>query len=416
MALTAKKVERTKTPGRYRDSGGDGVKGLLLQITHKGAKSWVLRYELNGRERMMGIGSAFTFTLAQARERARAARRLLSDGVDPLTSRQAERAAARLAEERKLTFKEATQKYFDQHEAKWRSARHREQFINSLSTYAFPVLGSMDVATIETADVLRAVEPVWKTKAITADRVRSRIEQVLDWAVVRGHRPPGTNAARWKGHLDQVLPAPSKLAPTEHHPAMDYREVPAFVRELRAKEDVAARALEFLILCAARTGEVIPGATWSEIDFQARTWTVPGNRMKKGKEHRVPLSEAALALLKALPREKGNPHLFIGSRSATAQNRRVLLRVLRAMGQDAITVHGFRSSFRDWAGETTAFPHDVCEAALAHVRGDATVKAYARGDLFEKRRKLMEAWAAHCAKPAAKGGNVVAIKRASGSH
>jgi integrase len=412
MALTAKKVERTKTPGRYRDSGGEGVKGLLLQITHKGAKSWVLRYELNGHERMMGLGSAFEFSLAQARERARAARRLLADGVDPLTSRNAERDAARLAEERKLTFKEATQKYFNQHESKWRSARHREQFANSLRDYAFPVLGNMDVATIATSDVLRAVEPIWKSKAITADRVRSRIEQVLDWAVVRGHRPPGTNAARWRGHLDQVLPAPSKLAPTVHHPAMDYRELPAFVRELRAKENVAARALEFLILTAARTGEVM-GARWDEIDFQARTWTVPGNRMKKGKEHRVPLSEAALALLKALPREKGNPHLFVGSRDAAAQNRRVLLRVLGAMGQDEVTVHGFRSSFRDWAGETTAFAHDICEAALGHVRGDATVVAYARGDLFEKRRKLMEGWSKHCAAPPAlkrKGGNVVALR------
>jgi integrase len=261
----------------------------------------------------------------------------------------------------------------------------------------------MDVAAIDTRDVLRALEPHWTTTAITADRTRSRVEQVLDWCVVRGHRPSGTNPARWKGHLDQVLPPPRKVAPIKHHRAMDYREVPAFMRELRLEEGtVTARALEFLILTAARTGEVI-GAVWDEIDFDSRTWSIPGPRMKNGRDHRVPLSAAVLELLEKLPRQKGNPFVFVGRRPGTGLSRMALPWIMgRRLKDGAVTVHGFRSSFRDWAGETTAFAHDICEAALAHSRGDATVKAYARGDLFDKRRKLMEVWAKFCSMPPSK--------------
>jgi integrase len=408
--LTAKRVERTRQPGRYRDGL---IKGLYLQISDVGAKSFVLRYERHGKERMMGLGSASEFSLKEARERARQARQLLADGVDPLASKHAERQAAKFAEQRKLTFAEAAQRYFDQNESKWRSAKHREQFLGTLKAHVFGALGGMDVALIGTPDILRAFEPLWKTKAITADRTRSRVEQVLDWAIVRGHRPPGTNPAKWKGHLDQVLPAPRKVAPIKHHGAMPYTELPAFMRELRHEDTVAARALEFLILTAARTGEVI-GAVWDEIDFDGKTWVIPGNRMKGGREHRVPLSDRAVAILRDLPREDGNQHVFVGRQPGAALSRWAMPWVMEHHGQRGVTtLHGFRSSFRDWAGETTAFAHDICEAALAHVRGDHSVWAYARGDLFTKRAKLMQSWSAYLAAPAPKhesGSNVRTIR------
>jgi len=397
--LTAKKAERATKPGRYRCGL---VKGLLLQIAKGGAKSWVLRFELNGRERWMGLGAASEFSLKQARERALEARRQLADGIDPLATKQANRQASRLADARRLTFREAAEHYFDQHAERWRNAGHREEFLRSLRDYAFPVLGKTDVTSIGTPDVLRALEGVWKTKPVTADRTRARIEQVIDWCVVRGHRPPGTNPAKWKGHLDQVLPPPRQLAPIEHHKAMDYRALPQFMAALRQQDGVAARALEFLILTAARSGEVI-GARWDEIDFDSKTWIAPAQRMKGHREHRVPLSPACIELLRALPVRRTGEVVFIARQSGSALNKMELPRVMDRLGQKGVTtVHGFRSSFRDWAGETTAFPHDVCEAALAHVRGDQSVQAYARGDLFNKRRQLMEAWSRFCLVPPSK--------------
>jgi integrase len=408
--LTAKSVERTKKPGRYRCGL---VRGLYLQISDNGAKSYVLRFERHGHERMMGLGSCSEFSLKEVRERARQARQLLADGIDPLTRKHADKQAVKLADQRKLTFREAAQRFFDQNESKWRSSKHRDQFLGTLKAHVFDTIGDMDVAAIDTPDILRAIESLWKTKAITADRVRSRIEQVLDWAVVRGHRPPGTNAARWKNHLDQVLPAPRKVAPIKHHEAMPYAQLPEFMAALRQDDTVAARALEFLILCAARSGEAI-GAAWSEIDFDSRTWVIPGHRMKAGTEHRVPLSAAAIDLLRALPREDGNPNLFVGRESGTAMSKWGPDTCMARLGlRGVVTIHGFRSAFRDWAGETTAFAHDVCEAALAHVRGDHSVRAYARGDLFDKRRKLMEAWSRFCMSPPAKvSGDVVSLRSA----
>ena len=409
--LTAKRVERTKIPGRYRCGI---VKGLLLQISASGAKSWVLRYERHGKEHMMGLGSVSDFNLKEARERARAARQLLADGIDPLVRKQADKAAARLAEARKLSFKEAAQKYFDHYEAKWTSPSHRESFLSTLATYAFPVIGALDVATIDTPDVHRVLDPIWKTKSITADRIRSRIEQVLDWCVVRGHRPPGTNPARWVGHLEHSMAAPRELAPIKHHAALPYAELPALMAKLRQQQGSAARALEFLIATAARTREVT-GAIWDEINFADATWIVPAHRMKGRKEHRVPLSKPALAMLRDLPREKSNPFLFIGNRAGEGLGRIAMPWLLNErMGFENITIHGFRSTFRDWAGETTAFAHDICEAALAHVRGDKSVMAYARGDLFDKRRKLMEAWSRYCMTPPAverkRSSNVVTLR------
>jgi integrase len=395
--LSQKRVDRVKQPGRYRCGL---VKGLLLQVTDSGAKSWVLRYQLNGAERWLGLGGAADVNLKQARERARAARLLLVDKIDPLEQKQAAESAAKLAAARKLTFAEAAQRYFDQHESKWRNASHRDAFMTTLKTYAFPVIGSIDVAVIETTDVLRVLEPIWKSMTVTADRIRSRIELVLDWAVVRGHRPAGVNAAKWKGHLSEVLPAARRLAPIKHHAAMDYRQLPAFVAALHERErgNVPALALEFLVLTAARTGEVT-GATWDEIDLADKVWTIPAARMKGHREHRVPLSSAAIKILRQMPREDGNPFVFISPRPGAGLSKMAMTCVMERMNQTDVTIHGFRSSFRDWAGETTAFAHDVCEAALAHVRGDQTVRAYARGDLFTKRGQLMEAWAKFITSP-----------------
>jgi integrase len=407
--LTSKKVERAKKPGRYRCGL---VKGLLLQVTDTGAKSWVLRYELRGRERWMGLGSASDFTLKEARERARQARQLLADRIDPLAGKRAAEETQRLAEARRLSFAEAAQQYFNQHEKRWRNAGHREEFLRSLRDYAFPVLGKTDVTSIDTPDVLRALEGIRKAKPVTADRTRSRIEQVLDWCIVRGHRPPGTNPARWRGHLDQVLPPPRQLAPIVHHKAMPYRDVPAFMAELQAHDTVAARALELLVLCAVRSNEVL-GAQWSEIDFTDKVWTVPPSRMKSKREFRIPLSPACIELLRKLPRQGSQGLVFVARQPRGALNKMELPRVMDRLGQKGVTtVHGFRSSFRDWAGETTAFPHDVCEAALAHVRGDQTIQAYARGDLFTKRRELMQQWARYCSMPPSEvSGDVVVLRR-----
>jgi integrase len=406
--LTAKRVERAKKPGRYRCGL---VKGLLLQVTDTGARSWVLRYELRGREHWMGLGSASEFSLKQARERALEARRLLADRIDPLAGKKAAEEAQRLQEARRISFAEAAQQYFDQHEKRWRNVGHREEFLRSLRDYAFPVLGKTDVTSIDTPDVLRALEGIWKTRPVTADRTRARIEQVIDWCIVRGHRPPGTNPARWKGHLDQVLPPPRQLAPIVHHKAMHYRDVPAFMAALRAQDTVAARALELLVLCAVRSAEVL-GAQWSEIDFTDKVWTTPAQRTKTRRPHRVPLAPAAIELLRKLPRQGGEGLVFVARQSRKALNKMELPRVMDRLGQKGVTtVHGFRSSFRDWAGESTSFAHDICEAALAHSRGDATVQAYARGDLFTKRRALMQEWARYCSLPPAKvSGDVVNLR------
>jgi len=406
--LTAKRVERTKAPGRYRCGL---VKGLLLQISDSGAKSWVLRYERHGKEHMMGIGSVADFNLKEARERARAARQLLADGVDPLAAKQAARQAAKLAEARKLTFREAAERYFNQHESKWRSASHRDEFLRSLEAYAYPVIGGADVAAIDTADVLRAIEPHWTSKTTTADRVRNRIAQVIDWCVVRGHRPPGTNPAAWKGHLDQVLPPVRKVAPVTHHAALDYHELPAFIIELRRRTGTSARALEFLILTAARTGEVL-GAIWDEVDLNGAMWVIPAGRMKARHDHRVPLSPAALDLLRKLPREANNPFVFIGPRGGGLSNM-ALHELRQRMGFGHVTTHGFRASFSSWAYEqSTAAPHAI-EISLAHTVGTETERAYRRKDLFAKRVRLMESWSRFCLSPPAperkRGSNVVPL-------
>jgi integrase len=397
MRLSAKQVEKLRKPGRHPD--GDG---LYLQITPTGVKSWVLRFERNGRERMLGLGKLRDFSLREARERARRARQLLADGVDPIEAKRAQRTVPT------LTFRQAVEAYNRLHEQKW-TAR-RPQFLSSLRQHAFPILGDLPLPAIDTPAVLRVLEPIWIGKTETGSRIRARIEAVLDWATVSGHRPKGDNPARWKGHLAMILPAPGAIAKVQHHAALPWAEIGAFMGELRGREGVAARALEFAILTAARTNEVI-GARWSEINLSQGVWTIPADRMKAAKEHRVPLSEPALDLLRHLYTEGGNDLLFIGQQSGRGQGDRALAEVLARMGRTDITVHGFRSTFRDWAAEVSHYPNHVVEMALAHAIPSAVERAYRRGDLFEKRRALMAEWALFCTRPAE--GAVVPLRRAA---
>jgi integrase len=405
MALTVKRIERLKQQGRYLDGHG-----LVLQVGPNRNKSWLFRYGRNGRERFMGLGPLHTITLAEARERARKARQLLLDGIDPLEAKRAQRAAQALAEAKTLTFKQAAEKYFDAHQKKWSSRKARNSFLSSLQTYAYKYIGALAVADIDTAAVLRCIEPIWHTKTFTANHLRSRIEAVLGWAQVRGYRS-GDNPARWVGHLKEALPATSEVHKPGHLPALPYKELPAFMEQLRAREGVGARGLEFTILTATRTGES-HRARRDEIDLEQKVWVIPAERMKMDKEHRVPLSSAAIQLLEALPRERGNPFVFIGASKGSAISGMVLWRELQRMGRKDLTVHGFRSTFRDWAAERTNYPHEVCEQALAHSIGSAVEKAYRRGDLFDKRRRLMEEWARYCgaALPTRTSGKVVALR------
>lgn len=404
MPLTAKQVEKLTSPGRYFDQHG-----LYLQVLSPTNRSWLLRYERHGRERWMGLGPLHTFSLAEARDRARKARQQLHDGNDPLEVREVERAARALAVARTLTFAEAATQYFNAHERKWSNAKHRAQFLSTLKAYAFPRIGRLAVADIDTGQVLRCIEPIWQEKTETASRVRGRIESVLDWATVRGYRT-GDNPARWKGHLSEALPARGQIAKVEHHSALPFDQVPAFMAALAEREGMAARALQFTILTAARTGEVI-GARWNEIDLLERTWTVPASRMKANREHRVPLADAALALLRNLPREA--EFVFPGGRKGVPISNMAMLTLLRRMGRRDITIHGFRSSFRDWAAERTAYPNHVVEMALAHVVGNKVEAAYRRGDLLDKRRRLMNEWARYCgSSPAGAGANVTPLRGA----
>ena len=386
--LTALGVARLKTPGLYGDGGG-----LWLQVSGQGGKSWVYRYTLGKKSREMGLGSANTFTLAEARDKALACRKLCYDGIDPIEMRRGRRQDEAVEAAKAITFSACAASYIDSHRAGWRNAKHAAQWTATLETYAYPMFGSLPVQAVDTNLVMQALEPIWAVKPETATRVRGRIESILDWATTRGYRR-GENPARWKGHLQNLLPARSKVQRVEYHAALPFRDVPAFMIDLACRDAVAARALEFAILTAARTGEVI-GATWAEIDLEARTWTAPAERMKGGREHRVPLSEPAVAILERIL-SLGDGYVFPGARRGKPMSQMGMLMLLRRMGREDITAHGFRSSFRDWASETTDFPSEVVEMALAHTVESKVERAYRRGDLFEKRRELMSVWAVHC--------------------
>lgn len=386
--LSARQVTTAKLPGYYADGGN-----LWLQVSPAGTKSWVFRFTLAGRSREMGLGSANTFGLAEARERAKAARQLLADGIDPIEHRNTERAQHRSKAASVRTFDWCAAAYIEAHEAGWKNVKHAGQWRATLATYAAPIVGSMAVSAVATEHVMRVLTPIWTSKPETASRLRGRIELVLDWARVQGYRQ-GENPARWKGHLDKLLPARSKVAAVQHHAALPWREIGAFVKELRAMPGTAARAVEFIILTATRTSEAF-NATWQEIDLERRLWTIPGARMKAAKEHVVPLSDAAVSVLQVQIAEQGADGFVFKGRNGPLSNMSGL-QLLKRMGRADLTVHGLRSSFRDWAGESTAHPREVIEHALAHRLKDKAEAAYARGDLLEKRRVLMTDWGQFC--------------------
>jgi integrase len=399
--LKALQVDRIKTAGMFADGGG-----LYLQVTINAqdgepAKSWIYRYMLAGKSREMGLGSLNAISLQQARLKAADCRRLRTEGIDPIDARKSTRAQDRLEAAKAITFKKAAADYIDAHRAGWRNAKRAAQWTATLTTYAEPVIGNLAVQVIDTGLVLKVLEPIWTTKPETASRLRGRIELVLDWAKVRGYRT-GENPARWRGHLDKLLPARGKVRRVEHHAALPYGELPDFMALLRAQEGTAARALEFAILTAARTGEVI-GAKWNEINLAERLWTIPPERMKAHKEHRVPLCDAAMAIVGEMGAIRSGDHVFPGGKAGRPLSNMAFLMLLRRMARGDLTGHGFRSTFRDWAAERTGFPAEVAEMALAHAVGDKVEAAYRRGDLFQKRRQLTDAWAKFCTAPSAAG-------------
>ena len=403
-ALTVERI--SKKPGLY----GDGA-GLCLRVTSKTARSWVLRYMLNGTAREMGLGSYPDISLAEARVAASEARKLKAQGKDPIAAREAVRAQERVEAARAVTFRYCASAYIAARKDGWKNAKHAAQWGATLETYAMPVIGELPVQSVDVGMVHRVLEPIWSSKTETASRVRGRIEAILDWATVREFRT-GDNPARWKGHLENLFPARSKVQKVEHHPALPYAEMGAFMAALKAQEGIGALAMQFTILTGARTGEVV-SAKWSEIDFEAGVWTVPANRMKGGREHRVPLSKPALAILRKRHELRGKEaFVFSGARRGKAISNMAMLQTLRRMERADLTVHGFRSTFRNWAAEQTTFPREVAEAALAHVVGDKVEAAYRRGDLFEKRRKLMTAWATFCCTPGADAKVIPIGKRA----
>lgn len=431
--LSARRVATVRSPGYYADGGN-----LWLQVSPSGSKSWIFRFTLNGRSREMGLGSVDTFTLTEARERATDCRKQLDAGIDPIETRKAKQTQRRLEDAKSLTFAQCAERYIAAHRAKWENAKHAAQWESTLATYADPFIGRLPVQAVDTDLVMRVLQqvdqddreagPLWTAKPETASRLRGRIESVLDWATTLGLRA-GDNPARWRGHLENLLPPPSKIRTVRHHPSLPYAELPAFMAKLRALDGIGARALEFTVVTAARTGEVI-GAEWAEFDLEAKIWTVPAERMKMKREHRVPLSPRAIELLEALKGASASGYVFRGLKRGKPLSNAAMAAVIDRMhaseiatggrgfvdpkqGGAVVVPHGFRSTFSDWVAERTAFPWEVREAALAHVKGDKVEAAYQRGDLFEKRQRLMNEWARYCGSdPADAGaGTVVPIDR-----
>jgi integrase len=389
--LTATGISKTRKVGYHADGGG-----LYLQVAPTGAKTWIFRFtrrnaEGKGTRREMGLGGLNALTLAQARQKAATCRHQVLNSIDPISARNAGELANRLERARTITFAEAAKQYIASQKAGWKNAKHAEQWTNTIETYCGPVFGRLAVADVSTDLVLRVLEPIWPTKTETASRLRGRIESVLDWAKSKGYRT-GDNPAAWKGHLDTVLAQPSKVKEVKHHPALPFAQMGDFLKALRQRPGIAAKAVEFGILTAARSGEV-RGAQWAEFDLEAKTWTVPAERMKMKREHRVPLSDSAVAIVESMAKLKQGDLVFPAARAKAPMSDMTLTAVLRRMERTDITVHGFRSTFRDWAAECTDYPNHVVEMALAHAIGGAVEAAYRRGDLFEKRRDLMQAWA-----------------------
>ena len=428
MGLTAKRVQRLlakgkrdpkgKKPDRYLDANG-----LYLIVSGKNTGHWERRYERNGKSHWPGLGSVHAFSLAEARERNRRMSQLLADGIDPLAEKRARKAALLASAATRLTFKEATERFVVQRDAAWSSRKHAAEYLGTLRRYAWPHLGALDVAAIDVPHVLRVLEqkvpaehgrpggPFWTARTVTADRLRGRVESVLSWCAARGYRPKGVNPASWGNNLEHVLPPPSKVAPVVHHNAMSYEGIPRLMAELATREGVGAQALMFLILTAARAGEVT-GARWDEIKLAEKFWDLARERMKSRKPHRVPLAPQAITLLETLYREQDNPHLFIGRRRERIGDA-AMAATLRRLGHD-VTVHGFRSAFSTWAHECAAHSNYTVELSLAHSVGSDVERAYRRTDLFNKRRALMAQWGTFCCSPPAAGA-VVPLRKGAGN-
>lgn len=409
-------VSRITTPGLHFVGG---VAGLALQVLKSGGRTWVLRARISGEVRDMGLGGFPDVTLAGAREAARAARARISAGVDPIAERRAAVAMLSQSKANALSFETASLKYLEAHEPGWKNAKHAQQWRNSLTNHAFPVLGKLLVRDIGLPQVLEVLEPLWRTKTETATRVRGRVEKILDWSTTKGYRE-GLNPARWKGHLDNLLPAANKIAKERHFPALPVGDIGAFMQALRTQAGTGARALEFGILTAARSEE-IRGATWAEVNLDMGEWVIPAARMKMAKEHIVPLSPPALALLKSLPRIAGTDLVFVAPRGGQFSDG-TLNAVIKRMNEvdmdrwidpvsgRTVVQHGFRSTFRDWASEISNHPGDVAEMALAHAIRDKTEAAYRRGALFVKRQVMMNEWADFVATPLTEA-NVLQLRR-----
>lgn len=402
--LTPEFVLAADKPGMYPD----GL-GLYFQVSRWRTKSWLFRYKRNYRLRSLGLGACHTVSLQEARKRAQKARQQLLDGIDPIDIKHKKRQQERSDMSRMMTFDQCAESYIAAHRHGWKNAKHAEQWASTINRYASPTIGKLPVADVDTALVLKVLQPVWTIKPETASRVRGRIESILGWATVSGYRS-GDNPARWRGHLDNLLAQRNRIRKVEHHPALPYNEMAAFMADLRKQGGMGALALEFTVLTAARTGEVI-GARWNEIDFASKTWTIPPERMKAGKEHLVPLCGRAIAILKEL-HPLGGELVFPGLKPGKPLSNMAMLAVLKRMARGDLTVHGFRSSFRDWAAEDTAYPHEMCEMALAHAVGNKAEAAYRRGNLFKKRVRMMQDWQRHCETTLATKADVLPIRRA----
>jgi integrase len=406
--LTTKSLAVKNTPGFHRDGQQTG---LYLKVSATGdgrvTKSWVYRFTspITGKPRWMGLGPADVIGLAEARELARAARHTQKLGGDPIEARREKRTASRLESAKLITFLQCARDYIAEHRAKWENEKHVAQWVMTFEgpNAVTAAINNLPVSAIDTALILKVLRPIWKTTPTSASRIRGRIERVLAWATVSEYRS-GENPARWRGHLAEMLPAVNKVHKVEHHKALPYAELPAFMATLREMEGIPARAVEFTVLTAVRTAEVI-GAQWSEIDFAEKVWTVPALRMKRRRLHRVPLSDRALEILRDMPRM--GDYVFPGGDDRPISNM-VMLRVMWQTARGH-TVHGFRSSFRDWAKEQTNFPREICELALAHAVADKSEAAYSRGDALDKRRQLMAAWARYCAETPRVAANVTPI-------
>ncbi len=386
--LSARKVSTLKTPGYHSDGGG-----LYLQVSSTLSKSWIFKFVRDKKATEVGLGSLVDVSLEHARDKAADYRKLLKQGINPLAEKRKIERDLKLSVAKAMTFADCAEAYIEVNRHGWKNPKHAQQWTNTLMQYAYPVFGKLPVAEIDTPLVVKCLEPIWTSKNETASRLRGRIETVLDWATVTKYRE-GENPARWRGHLDKILPKPSKVQKVEHHAALPYAEIAVFMAKLRSQTGVAAKCLEFTILTATRTNESI-GATWAEIDLSNKTWTIPGERMKAGRAHRIPLSERVVDILLEMQQVKINDFIFPGTKKGLSNM--AMLQLLKRMGDVGLTVHGFRSSFRDWAAETTSYPSEVVEMALAHTIKNQAEAAYRRGDLMEKRSQLMTDWQVFCA-------------------